>query len=53
MIFVQNQKGSPTIKNFSATIKYVLATYIKKYNAEQDNKEKYLWKILNLTSTSL
>lgn len=42
MIYVPNQKGSPTIKTFSAVVKYVLAQYIKKYNAEQDDEQKYL-----------
>ena len=54
MIFAQNQKGSPTIKNFSATIKYVLASYIKKYNGEQDNKEKYLpFPVINVVGIPL
>ena len=42
MIYVQNQKGSPTIKTFSAVTKYVLAQYIKKYNALQENELDYL-----------
>ena len=42
MIFVPNQKGSPTIKTFSAVVKYVLSQYIKWYNAEQDDERKYL-----------
>ena len=42
MIFVPNQKGSPTIKTFSAVVKYVLSQYIKQYNAEQDDEHKYL-----------
>ena len=39
MIFVQNQKGSPNIKNFSSVIKFVLGEYIRKYNKEVINKE--------------
>lgn len=42
MIYVPNQKGSPTIKTFSAVVKYVLSQYIKQYNAEQDEEQKYL-----------
>lgn len=42
MIFVPNQKGSPTIKTFSAVVKYVLSQYIKRYNAEQNDERKYL-----------
>lgn len=54
MIFVQNQKGSPTIKNFSSTIKYVLAAYIKMHNAVQDDKEKYLpFPVVNIVGIPL
>lgn len=39
MIFMPNQKGSPTILNFRSTLKYVIDAYInmknKKLNAEQ------------------
>lgn len=42
MLFVQNQKGSPTIKNFSATVKYILSEYIREYNNKQDAEESYL-----------
>lgn len=39
MIFMPNQKGSPTIPNFRSTLKYVIDAYInmknKKLNAEQ------------------
>lgn len=41
MIFVQNQKGSPTIKNFSATVKHVLVEYVKKYNEQKEEKKDY------------
>lgn len=42
MLFVKNQKGSPTIKNFSSTIKYVLSEYVRRYNKKQKNKEDFL-----------
>lgn len=42
MIYVPNQKGSPTIKTFSTVVKYVLSEYIKKYNGEQEDEQKYL-----------
>lgn len=42
MVFAQNQKGSPTIRNFSATIKYVFSEFIKKYNENQEKEEKRL-----------
>lgn len=34
MIYVQNQKGSPTLDNFKATIKYLLNLYVNKKNKE-------------------
>ncbi len=39
MLFVPNQKGSPNIKNFSTTVKFVLAEYIKRHNKKQEKKE--------------
>lgn len=42
MIYVQNQKGSPTIASFGATVKYVFAEYIKKHNENCENEKEYL-----------
>lgn len=42
MVYVKNQKGSPTIKTFSSVVKFVLSQYIKKYNAEQENEAERL-----------
>lgn len=42
MVYVQNQKGSPTIKTFSSVVKYVLSQYIRQYNEEQKNEDEYL-----------
>ncbi len=42
MLFVPNQKGSPTIKNFAASVKFVLAEYIKRHNKKQEEKEALL-----------
>lgn len=42
MVYVQNQKGSPTIKSFSAVVKFVLSEYIRKYNSKQENRDKHL-----------
>ena len=42
MLYVQNQKGSPSIQSFSAVIKYVLAKYIRQYNKyEKENPLPY------------
>lgn len=36
MMYVQNQKGSPSLDNFKATIKYLLNTYVNKRNQESN-----------------
>lgn len=40
MILVENQKGSPTLDNFRATIKYVLDMYVIRENTVRKNFEK-------------
>ncbi|MBK1813606.1 hypothetical protein JHL18_23605 [Clostridium sp. YIM B02505] len=43
MIYTTNQKGSPNIRSFNATIKYVVAEYIKAYNYKAaEEKEEFL-----------
>lgn len=39
MIYVENQKGSPSLKSFSATAKYALNTYVRENNSAY--KEEY------------
>lgn len=41
MLFVPNQKGSPTLVNFKSTIAYILKKYVDDYNVENDNKLPY------------
>ncbi len=36
MMYVQNQKGSPSLDNFKATIKYLLNAYVNKRNQESN-----------------
>lgn len=38
MVFVENQKGSPHINNFSAFAKYAIAMYVNKKNRELENE---------------
>ena len=51
MLFIENQKGSPDIRNFKATIKHIINTYVRIKNAELKEKgEKELpIPILNVT----
>ncbi|MFB5251202.1 hypothetical protein ACE38F_12510 [Bacillus mycoides] len=42
MVIVKNQKGSPTLGNFSATAKFVLKDYISKINKDIEEKEDRL-----------
>lgn len=41
MLFVPNQKGSPTLVNFRSTVAYILKKYIEKHNSENTNKLPY------------
>lgn len=51
MIFVENQKGSPNIRNFKATIKYIINTYVKRENIKlkEKGKDELPIPILNVT----
>ncbi|PFF24135.1 hypothetical protein [Bacillus thuringiensis] len=42
MVIVKNQKGSPTLGNFSATAKYLLKDYVSKINKDIKQKEDRL-----------
>lgn len=46
MLYVQNQKGSPSLGNFKATIKYILNTYVNK--KMQEEKKELPIPILNV-----
>ena len=41
MLFVPNQKGSPTLLNFKSTVAYILKQYISNYNLENEKKLPY------------
>ena len=41
MIFMPNQKGSPTLANFRRMVAYVFLHYIKQENKKEENIKKY------------
>lgn len=41
MLFVPNQKGSPTLVNFRSTVAYILKKYVNDYNSENEKKLPY------------
>lgn len=48
MIFVQNQKGSPTLANFRALVRYLLQTYVKEKNVELEEEKKLPYALVNI-----
>jgi hypothetical protein len=48
MIFMPNQKGSPTLVNFRSTVRYVISTYIKERNKELDEDNKLEYALINV-----
>lgn len=50
MVFVQNQKGSPTLSTFRSTINYIIHTYINQINQgrKQNELEEYPIPIINV-----
>ena len=48
MIYVPNQKGSPTIANFRSTLKYVIRDYIKEKNKDVDEEYKIPEALVNV-----
>lgn len=48
MIFMPNQKGSPTLANFRSTVKYVINTYIKFKNKELKEENKIDYALVNV-----
>lgn len=48
MIFMQNQKGSPTIPNFRSTLKYVIDAYINMKNKELSAEQKLDYALVNV-----
>ena len=48
MIFMLNQKGSPTLSSFRSTVSYVIEEYIKQINKDLDENEKYEFAITNV-----
>lgn len=48
MIYVPNQKGSPTLANFGSTVKYITSKYIKEKNSTLNEKNKLEYAIVNI-----
>ena len=48
MIFMPNQKGSPTLANFRSAVKYVINAYIKVKNKELDAEHKLDYALVNV-----
>lgn len=48
MIFMPNQKGSPSLLNFRSTFKYVVDTYIKDKNKQLENDCKLEYALINI-----
>lgn len=42
MIYVLNQKGSPSIKSFSGLVKYVFSEFVRGFNKGLEDKNQYL-----------
>lgn len=50
MIYTTNQKGSPDIRSFNATVKEVMTKYIKEYNKELPKSERVPFPVLDVVS---
>lgn len=48
MIFVQNQKGSPTVANFRALVTFLLNSYVKEKNVERNENDKLPYAMVNI-----
>ncbi len=48
MIFMPNQKGSPSIANFRSTLKYVIDKYTNMQNKELDEEQKLEYALVNV-----
>lgn len=48
MIFMPNQKGSPTLSNFSSTVKFIISSYIKEKNRNLEDKDKLEYATINV-----
>lgn len=42
MLFVPNQKGSPTLTNFKSAVEYILKKFISNYNSKNEKKLPYV-----------
>lgn len=42
MLFVPNQKGSPTLSNFKSAVEYILKKFISNYNSKNEKRLPYV-----------
>lgn len=50
MIYTTNQKGSPDIRSFAATVKHILKEYIRNYNEEQPKDKKVPYPVIDIVN---
>ncbi|WP_422487210.1 hypothetical protein [Gudongella sp. DL1XJH-153] len=50
MIHIRNQKGSPSIKSFAKTIRFLIQDYVKSENSHRSDKEKLPQAFINVTN---
>jgi hypothetical protein len=50
MIYTTNQKGSPDIRSFNATVKDIVNQYIRRYNNDKDENEKLPYPAINIVN---
>ncbi|MCF2555968.1 hypothetical protein JQM64_00185 [Fournierella massiliensis] len=48
MIFMPNQKGSPSLSNFRSTVKYVIDAYTRRKNTELEDDNKLEYALINV-----
>lgn len=50
MIYTTNQKGSPSIRSFSSTVKDVVKAYIKGYNEDKIKEERVPFPVIDIVN---
>lgn len=48
MMFMPNQKGSPSLANFRSTVKHVIKEYVNRQNSELDQDKKLEYALINV-----
>lgn len=50
MIYIKNQKGSPTIKSFAGIIRRIINDYVRSKNTEREKDNKLPYAFINVTN---